>query len=327
MLKIIFWLFVIVNGVLYGFHGGLWGPQSHERHEPERLSMQLHAEKLALVGPVGDEPPPVPAPVPAPVDALTPEEQVTPAEPAPSVASQNPTPAAPSVSAPVPTPLATTAAVTPNQVSTAEVVAPVVAPAKPEPSKQTPSPSDPAKSEPALEKPVLKSAASPAVSAEEKPKSKPLACFEFAYFADADGKKFEAAISKLALHGKLSQRSAPEVVSYMVHVGTTDGRVGAEKKAAELRRQNVDDFYIIPGTYAITSLRWNISLGVFKTEKAAKSFVADMNSRGVKGLKITPRTSGVNRIVYQLREVDPQAKERLSKMMSSFQGQQMRQCQ
>lgn len=154
-----------------------------------------------------------------------------------------------------------------------------------------------------------------------------LVCLEFAYFNTPDAQKFDAALARLPLKTKPLQRSVEEIVSYMVHVPTTDGRTGAEKKAAELRRQGVGDFYIMPGSYAIAALRWNISLGVFKTERAAKSFVAELTAQGIKGLKITPRKSGATRLIYQLREVDGPTQERLTRIMQNFKNQKMSNCQ
>lgn len=154
-----------------------------------------------------------------------------------------------------------------------------------------------------------------------------LVCLEFADFNASDARKFDAALAGLALTTKPLQRSVEEIVSYMVHVPTSDGRTGADKKAAELRRQGVNDFYVMPGTYAIVALRWNISLGVFKTEKAAKAFVAELTGRGVKGLRITPRKSGSTRQIYQLREVDRATEAKLVRIMQKFSHQKMSRCQ
>jgi hypothetical protein len=154
-----------------------------------------------------------------------------------------------------------------------------------------------------------------------------LVCLEFAYFNTDDAQKFDAALSKLALKTRPMHRNVEEIVSYMVHIPTTEGRVEAERKAAELRRFGVTDFYVIPGTYAIASLRWNVSLGVFKTERAAKSFVDDLTGKGVKGLRTSPRKSGSVRRIYQLREVDTATRSQLEQTMKNFTSQKMSICQ
>jgi hypothetical protein len=154
-----------------------------------------------------------------------------------------------------------------------------------------------------------------------------LVCLEFAYFNTDDAQKFDAALSKLALKTRPMHRNVEEIVSYMVHIPTTEGRVEAERKAAELRRFGVADFYVIPGTYAIAALRWNVSLGVFKTERAAKSFVDGLAGKGVKGLRISPRKSGSVRRIYQLREVDTATRSQLEQTMKNFTSQKMSVCQ
>ncbi len=175
--------------------------------------------------------------------------------------------------------------------------------------------------------PVVAPLAAQAPVVQEAPAQSDPVCLEFAYFNTPDAQKFDNALASLALKTKPMQRNVEEIISYMVHIPTTDERSGADRKAAELRRQGVTDFYVIPGTYAVAALRWNISLGVFKTEKAAKSFVTELTGQGIKGLRITARKSGSTRLVYQLREVDPQTRVQLVRIMQNFSAQKMRQCE
>lgn len=277
MLKIVFWLLLGANIVLFGFNAGYWGPKAQESHEPQRLAAQLNADKFHLLA------------IPSPVQAAAPVE---------TLAEETPVPATTDVFQDEP--VAQTAAVTPSPVP-----APVTTPATAVVPTPTPTPA-----------PV-----------KTNTQEQDLVCLEFAYFNTEDARKFDTALSKLALKPRPMHRDVEEIVSYMVHVPTTDGRVEAERKAAELRRFGVTDFYVIPGTYAIASLRWNVSLGVFKTERAAKSFVDGLVSKGVKGLRISPRKSGSVRRIYQLREVDTATRSQLEQTMKDFTSQKMSICQ
>jgi hypothetical protein len=296
MLKIFFWLLLTANVVLFGLNYGLWGAKAHESHEPERLAAQLHTEKLQLLSSSVDK-----------VREVTPEQITLPtATTATTAAAEVSVPAAPAPAASVAKP---------------EVAAPVT------PPTPAPAPATVTAPPPVTTPAVAAPATTPAAPATPAPSAVGLMCFEFAYFNAADAQRFDTALAGLSLRSRPMQRSEEEIVSYMVHVPTSDGRNGADRKAAELRRQGVNDFYIMPGTYAIAALRWNISLGVFKTERAAKSFIAGLSNKGIKDLRIAPRKSGSPRQVYRLREVDRATQVRLERIMQNFDSQKMRNCE
>lgn len=202
-------------------------------------------------------------------------------------------------------------------------VEPIVVPTRATPAAvAAPATNDVVAASPPAPSPAARAVAPPATREEPD-----LVCLEFAYFNAADAKRFDAALAGLPLATKPMQRSVEEIVSYMVYVPNQDGKPGADRKASELRRQGINDFYVMPGTYAIAALRWNISLGVFKTEPAAKAFVARLSGQGVKGLRIVPRKSGATRQLYQLRDVDQATQARLTTVMRGFNGQKMYQCE
>ena len=51
-------------------------------------------------------------------------------------------------------------------------------------------------------------------------------------------------------------------------------------------------------------LKWAISLGVFKTETAARSEAARLTKLGVAGVRVLPRGPQSQRFAYRFRDID-----------------------
>lgn len=174
-----------------------------------------------------------------------------------------------------------------------------------------------AKTEPA---PVL-----PPVSA---PPAAPIvtACVEVGNFSAAEAKRFEAQLTGLSLKVKPVQRSIQEAASHMVYIPSQDGKDGADRKAAELRRLGIQDFYVIPESSANPALRWGISLGIFKTEEAAKAYIGQLIPKGVRSARIVARNVSSTKLIFQLRDMDAAAQSALDKIKLKFPNQELRAC-
>ena len=96
-------------------------------------------------------------------------------------------------------------------------------------------------------------------------------CLELGAFNLADAARVEQALEPLSLGARLSQRRADENANYWVFMPPQGNRQGAIRKSAELKKLGVEDFFILQED---TKFRFAISLGVFKTEEAAKARLA-----------------------------------------------------
>lgn len=147
------------------------------------------------------------------------------------------------------------------------------------------------------------------------------ACTEVGNFVEADAKRFEAQLAPLALGPRLSRRAIQENGGYMVFIPPQGSKEGADRKVQELRRRNVTDFFVIQEN---SNLHWAISLGIFKTEDAAKARLAQLNQQDVRSARIGPHTT--TRIAFQLRGLDAPGKERVEKIKAGFPQQAIRGC-
>ena len=160
-----------------------------------------------------------------------------------------------------------------------------------------------------------------ALVAVKKPNS--VACTEIGNFDPIDAKRFETQLASLSLGRRLSKRHAQEKVRYMVFIPSQGSKEEADKKTAELRQLGVDDFYVIQEG---TDLKWGISLGIFKSEEAARTQLEALNQKGVRSARLGPYAPPSNKTVFQLRELDANAKRRVDKIKADFKGLETRNC-
>ncbi len=229
MLKLIFWLLLAVNGVLYAYGQGYLGHFSGNEREPARLKNQQNGDKLTVI--------------------------------------------------------------------------------------------------PAAKAEAAVAALKPAVADEAEPekKAEAVACYEVGNFALADARRFETAVAPLELGDHQARRNMPgtEVSSYIVHIPPQGSKEGADKKTAELRALGVTNYFVMSDNPA---MRWAISLGVFKTEAAAQTLLAQLQKQGVHSARIAPRMSGSKLLAFQFRDISGSTKAQLEDKLKAFPNQESRSC-
>ncbi len=271
-LKLLFWLLLVGNVVLFGLPRGYFGASATERREPQRLAEQLHPELLSLL--------------PANSEKLASQLRAQPAPGAPASAEGAPAAASAAAATPAASEPAAAAQATPATSAT---------------------PSTPATTAPQV------AAVTPS-------------CTEVGNFTAADARRFSAQLASLNLGDKVVQKLTQDVTSHMVYIPPQDGREGADRRIAELRRLGIGDFYVIPDSFPNPALRSGVSLGIFRTEEAAKAYVSQLISRGVRSARIIARRSGAGKQVFQLRDLTPEARSALDNIKSAFPDQEIRGC-
>lgn len=168
--------------------------------------------------------------------------------------------------------------------------------------------------------------AAPAPEPEPAPPSRvTVACVEVGNLTAQEARRFDNRIAAPgpALRPVRQEVLATEVGSYMVHIPPHASREAADRKADELKNLGVTNYYVIPDN---TAMKWAISLGVFKSENAARTLLAALNKQGVQGARISARGTQVTRVNYRFRDLDDAARDRLERIVSGFPGQRARSC-
>lgn len=158
-------------------------------------------------------------------------------------------------------------------------------------------------------------AASASASAKAGPQA--LACVEVGNFVIAEARRFEKLLEPLDLGDRQSRHNLPgtEVSSYIVFIPPQGSKEAADRKAGELRALGVTNYFVMSDSQ---TMRWAISLGVFKTEGAAQNQLAALVKQGVRSARVAPRMSGGKLLAFQFRDIDTDIKARLDELRGAF---------
>jgi len=167
------------------------------------------------------------------------------------------------------------------------------------------------------------------VPARTKPAAEPsraaaaIACLEWGSFSPSDASRAARDLDALELGARLAQYRGEETASWWVHFPPQGSRANALKKAGELRKLGIDDFFIVQEA---GPAQWSLSLGIFSTAEAAKAYLAALQKRGVSTAVISERKTQVPKVWFQVREVPPAEKARLDELAKEYDGATLHEC-
>jgi hypothetical protein len=145
-------------------------------------------------------------------------------------------------------------------------------------------------------------------------------CLEWGPFSESDRARAQAELEPLQLGRLVSQRSVTSDTAWWVNTGPMATRGAAERRAAELRAQAIDDLSVVD--YARG--QFTISLGVYRTETAANARAEAMVARGVAGAHAEPRQPGVTQSMLVVRDTPQPAVPRLRELQPQYPGSDLR---
>lgn len=153
----------------------------------------------------------------------------------------------------------------------------------------------------------------------------PAACLEWGSFALAEVARAELALGPLALGERLAQRRAEEPAGWWVFIPPQGNRPGAQKKAAELKGLGFgpEEYFIVQDE---GPARWAVSLGVFRTEEAAKARLEALRGRGVRSAQVGAREAAVPKVWFQVRAASGAQQTMLRELTAGFPGTELRDC-
>ena len=167
-----------------------------------------------------------------------------------------------------------------------------------------------------------------AIKPPEPPPPQPVAlkCLDWGSFSLADASRAEKTLEPLALGARLAQRRTEETAGWWVFIPAQkvpNQRQAALRKAAELRNLGVEDYFIVQeeGQH-----RWALSLGVFRTEDAARARLAALRGQGVRTAVIGARETVVPKVWLQVKGVDPALEAKLKELAAQVESTELRPC-
>ena len=156
-----------------------------------------------------------------------------------------------------------------------------------------------------------------------KPPNAAAACLEWGAFVGGDTARAGQALEPLELGEKLTQRRQQDVAAFWVYIAPLASRQIATQKAAELKRLGIDEYFVVPD-----DPKWRnaISLGVFKTEEAAKARRDAVRAKGVKSAAMGARDMQLSKTYFQVHEADAALAAKLNELKQGFAGTEVHEC-
>jgi hypothetical protein len=154
-------------------------------------------------------------------------------------------------------------------------------------------------------------------------RDKTAACLEWGVFVGGEAARAEEALAPLALGSKLAQRRVDETATWWVFMPTQGSRQAATVKASELKRLGVEDYFIVQED---PKFRFAISLGVFRTQDAAKNRLEQLRVKGVRTAQVGARDTLLQKIWFQVRDAPEAVAARLNEIRQGFPGSELKDC-
>jgi hypothetical protein len=149
------------------------------------------------------------------------------------------------------------------------------------------------------------------------------ACVEWGSFPAQEAERAQTVLAGLTLGERLTWRPVQETAQWWVFMPPQGNKANADKKTEELTRLGVTDYFVVADE---GPNRWAISLGVFRTEEAARNYLAAMSNRGVKTARVGERETKVQKTMFQIRNTDEALRARLQEIRKDFPGIDMHDC-
>lgn len=157
----------------------------------------------------------------------------------------------------------------------------------------------------------------------KKPAPRPAVCLEWGAFAAGDAERAQTQLVAAYGQARISERRVEEPTGWWVFMPPQGSRQAAQQKAAELKRLGVEQFFIVQDD---SRFRFAISLGVFRSEEAARSHLEQLRALKVRTAQVGPREAQVQRVYLQARELPEDAVAWLETMRQSWPGTTVREC-
>jgi hypothetical protein len=100
-------------------------------------------------------------------------------------------------------------------------------------------------------------------------------------------------------------------------------RAAAVQKTAELKRLGIDDYFIVQDD---AKAQFTLSLGVFRSEEAARKRMEQLRARNVRTAQVGRRATAVQRVYYEVRAVDDATGAKLTELSKVFPGTELKEC-
>jgi hypothetical protein len=147
------------------------------------------------------------------------------------------------------------------------------------------------------------------------------ACMEWGEFSGADLKRATAALGALRLGDRLDQRQVEQSIGYWVYIPPLKDKAAVAQKIAQLKARGIEEYFVVPDAGPWLHA---ISLGVFKTQEAAESFLEGLRAKDVRSAQIGERASKLKTTIFMLNGLDATDEAKLTAIQKEFSGSELK---
>lgn len=145
----------------------------------------------------------------------------------------------------------------------------------------------------------------------------PVACLEWGTFAGPGAARAETALAQLQLAPGQVERRVVDAGGYWVHIPPLKTKSEADRKVRELRDFGVTEFFVVQDA---GPWRNAISLGIFRTDEGAQTFLAGLRKRGVRSAVVARREDFLKQVAFYVREPSEATVAELTLILQEFPG-------
>ena len=149
-------------------------------------------------------------------------------------------------------------------------------------------------------------------------------CLEFGDFSGEALAQIQPRLAALNIKERLAAVEVEAPGWYLVYMPALKTRAEADARAREVRQQTgVKDLFVIGEN---SPMRNAIALGSFRDRELAAGFLAELDSKGVKGARLADKPSTIGATRYRVRDVDTALAQQLMRLQEAFPQQKLAPC-
>jgi hypothetical protein len=140
-------------------------------------------------------------------------------------------------------------------------------------------------------------------------------CMEWGPFSDPERTRAVADLDSLQLGRLLTSRRIDVDGAWWVSLVGFANKAAADRRAFELRQQNVSDVSVVDNKGQSV-----VSLGVFRSEQAARARADTLAAQGVRNARVEPRGQPVSQSMLVVRDPQQNVVARLKELQGQYAG-------
>jgi hypothetical protein len=145
-------------------------------------------------------------------------------------------------------------------------------------------------------------------------------CIEWGPMSDADRARALASLEPLELGRLVTQKKVEVIANYWVFLPPLPNKAAADRRVDELKAQGIKDALVVDSG----PQRLAISLGAFRSEDAARAWLATLQGQGIKAATAGQRVQSVQQMALVVRDPPAPAVLRLKELQGEFPGSELK---